>query len=654
MRVRAEFTGALIVLLQVACGEALPPVTGAVRIVVATAGTDVDPDGYRIYLGPGAGESLGTIASVGSLVVDGLRPGAHRITLNGIAANCAGPSLATTRSLNVTVIASDTIDASFDVSCAANVGRIAVQVLSAGADPDPDGYLVSLDAAEPVAISSPGMAYENVPVGAHTLSFSGAASNCSLLPATLPTDVRFGSTSNVQHTAFCVARLGHLRVHATTTGVDLDTDGYLVEVEGRSVDVPSNGVGNVADVREGTRAVRLNAINPNCTVVGDNPRSVSVGFQLTQDVTFDVTCVAGARVRVSTVATGVDVDPSYRVRVEGPGVDRSEMAPLSTQVTFVALASGTHTVTLDDVRVNCVVDAATPNPRTIALTMGQTIDVVFNVACSSAPTIAFIGTGSTGFGVYSAKANGTNPTPLTSNGSDDHDPTYSPDGSRIAFRSGRDGNLEVYVMNADGSAQTRLTNDAGADVNPEWSPDGSKLAFRSTRDGNDEIYVMNADGSNVTRLTNHPGADQKPTWSPDGSKIAFMSSRSGQMQIWVMNADGSQPKRLTTTTDGAELPSWSPDGSKIAFVRWVPCDDYYYACHNIHVMNTDGTGEVRLETRSHDTEPVWSPDGQWLAFETIHCNYYSCSAAGVAAVKPNGTGRTMLVSGQAYNPTWKP
>ena len=69
-------------------------------------------------------------------------------------------------------------------------------------------------------------------------------------------------------------------------------------------------------------------------------------------------------------------------------------------------------------------------------------------------------------------------------------------------------------MNADGSAQTRLTDNDATDVSPSWSPDGSRIAFASDRDGNPEIYVMNADGSGQTSLTNNLADDVYPSWSP--------------------------------------------------------------------------------------------------------------------------------------------
>ncbi len=69
-------------------------------------------------------------------------------------------------------------------------------------------------------------------------------------------------------------------------------------------------------------------------------------------------------------------------------------------------------------------------------------------------------------------------------------------------------------MDADGSNVLNLTNAVGLDDQPAWSPDGTKIAFRSNRDGNFEIYVMNVDGTGQTRLTNDPAEDTDPAWRP--------------------------------------------------------------------------------------------------------------------------------------------
>ena len=65
---------------------------------------------------------------------------------------------------------------------------------------------------------------------------------------------------------------------------------------------------------------------------------------------------------------------------------------------------------------------------------------------------------------------------------------------------------------------TRLTNNSASDLAPTWSPDGSRVAFESRRDGNYEIYVMDADGSDEERLTNNSASDRRPIWSPDGTR----------------------------------------------------------------------------------------------------------------------------------------
>ena len=110
-------------------------------------------------------------------------------------------------------------------------------------------------------------------------------------------------------------------------------------------------------------------------------------------------------------------------------------------------------------------------------------------------------------------------TQLTTGEGDDFDPTWSPDGTKLAYVSTLDDtNPEVFSINLDGSEETRHTYNDADDVHPTWSPDGNLLAFSSDRDGNFEIYIMDRTASRGSvRMTNNPMDDLEPVWSPAAS-----------------------------------------------------------------------------------------------------------------------------------------
>jgi Tol biopolymer transport system component len=184
----------------------------------------------------------------------------------------------------------------------------------------------------------------------------------------------------------------------------------------------------------------------------------------------------------------------------------------------------------------------------------------------------------------------------------DH-PTWSPDGSRIAYTDSRTGNGDIYLMDADGTDQVRLTSGTGTvEEAASWSPDGSRIAFSDYDPSTflSRIYTIGVDGTGLTRLSDSAAFDLSPAWSPDGSKIAFHTSPN---DIWVMNADGSQRVDLTPTTGADEFsPVFSPDGSRIAFVR-IPDGS---ANRDVWVMKADGTDATQLTRGPEvDLSPSW-------------------------------------------------
>lgn len=202
----------------------------------------------------------------------------------------------------------------------------------------------------------------------------------------------------------------------------------------------------------------------------------------------------------------------------------------------------------------------------------------------------------------------------------EHDAAWSPDGSHIAYdraaitADGTRQNAQLWIIDADGSNPRALTSGSSRNMRPSWSPDGSAIAFMSDRhaevdinlmgtdDGDLEIYLMERDGSNVRRLTECVETAGGPAWSPDGRRIAFSCHG-----LWLMNADGRNQRRLFNDFGGR--PAWSPDGSQIAFgacYRQIPTMPPQYEKHEICVIRADGSGFRALtQNEVFDGHPDW-------------------------------------------------
>jgi Tol biopolymer transport system component len=247
--------------------------------------------------------------------------------------------------------------------------------------------------------------------------------------------------------------------------------------------------------------------------------------------------------------------------------------------------------------------------------------------------------------IWVMNANGSGKTRMTKNVARDSDATWSPDYSQIVFASERASsgdvpNREIFVMNTDGGESagvTRLTNQAGKDYDPSWSPDGKRIAFVSKRDGDWDIYLVRPNGTNLTNLTNNKYTDTDPSWSPDGSRIAFASDRDepgSDPEIYTMKADGTDVRRLTNNDYADGDPSWSADGTRLAFECWRD--------HNFEIctINVNGTNPNRLtHNEVADSDPSWQRWGEQIVFGS-----YRTGNGDVYMMNSDGGGVTQLTS----------
>jgi Tol biopolymer transport system component len=150
------------------------------------------------------------------------------------------------------------------------------------------------------------------------------------------------------------------------------------------------------------------------------------------------------------------------------------------------------------------------------------------------------------------------------------DPNFSPDGSRIAFVSDRDGDWDIYAVTAAGGSKVKLTRNGRQDIQPTWSPDGGRIAFAGKRRGIWHIFLMNPDGTGLSRLTNSTKSDGGPTWSPDGTSIAFSRTPArGDAELYSIDLTTRAVTRLTNNRTNEYNPVWSPDGTRVAYERYA-------------------------------------------------------------------------------------
>ena len=217
--------------------------------------------------------------------------------------------------------------------------------------------------------------------------------------------------------------------------------------------------------------------------------------------------------------------------------------------------------------------------------------------------------------IYISDYDGANQRRVTTSRNLNITPSWSPDAQAVAYTSYNSGFPDINVSWIYKGLLTKPARGTDTQHNflPVFSPDGTRSAFSSNRDGNNEIYVMNVDGSGMRRVTNHRAIDTTPTWSPSGTHIAFVSERSGSPNVWRVDAQGlEQPVKLTNESH-VDRPTWSPPPlNEIAYTARTGGAGF-----DIKILDV-ATGTVRAITtgQGSNESPAFSPTGRHIAFTT--------------------------------------
>ena len=158
---------------------------------------------------------------------------------------------------------------------------------------------------------------------------------------------------------------------------------------------------------------------------------------------------------------------------------------------------------------------------------------------------------------------------ITDEFNDARQPTWSPDGSLIAFQGYRDGGYDIWLVAPDGTGLRKLTDGIYDDREPAWSHDGTRVAFSSDREGasgNYDIWLADVQGGAVSRVTSDAANEFMPTWSPGDSAIAFVSERGRARTLSIVSLAGGAVRSVEGVRDDVDAPSWGPGGEIVYHV----------------------------------------------------------------------------------------
>jgi TolB protein len=246
--------------------------------------------------------------------------------------------------------------------------------------------------------------------------------------------------------------------------------------------------------------------------------------------------------------------------------------------------------------------------------------------------------------IFVMDMDGYNAGAVTKNKSINISPSWSPDGSRVAFTSYIKGFPEIYSASTGGGGLKKLTDCKCANITPSWSPDGGRIAYSSSESGIANLYVMSSSGGSSRRITQSGVIDVSPSWSPGADQIVFSSERAGGLHVYTTSSGGGGVNRLTFVGYQNDMPDWSPMGDKIAFAGRD------MGTFDIFIMNPDGSNIQRLTVAAGSNEnPSFSPDGRYIAFSSTREG-----GEAIYIMRSDGSNQMRVSKGNGLLPDWGP
>jgi len=238
-------------------------------------------------------------------------------------------------------------------------------------------------------------------------------------------------------------------------------------------------------------------------------------------------------------------------------------------------------------------------------------------------------------------------------------PSYSPDGKRIAVDASWAAARRIWVVDPQGHNPQQITTDTSeevAHVAPSWSPDGKKIVFQNLVRTKFDIRVVNLETKQMNWITNDLFSNIRPAWSPSGKFIYFSSYRSGGINIWraPVKKDGTvngPPQQLTTGAGQDVEVATSPDGKGLAFATLRQNADIWKLPVLPQTGLVSGSPEAVVSTTREDSRGAWSPDSKMVAFNSDRAGDMN-----IWLLSPTDSNPRQLTTGHGgdFQPNWSP